>query len=68
MSNEKILLTVEETAKAIGCGRAHIFNLINRGLLPTVRLGRTTRIPRAWLEEYVAEVTKEWQKAQAQKG
>lgn len=63
MSNEKILLTVNETAEALGCGRAHVFNLINRGMLPVVRFGRTTRIPRQWLEEYVAQVTREWEKA-----
>lgn len=63
MTNEKILLTVEDVAEMLGMSRAHIFNLINRGALPSVRMGRTLRIPRAWIEQHIADTVRSWERA-----
>jgi excisionase family DNA binding protein len=38
------LLTVEQAAKLLGIGRSHIYQLISKGQLETVRLGRCRRI------------------------
>lgn len=62
-NNEKTLLTVTETAKILGMSRGHIFNLVNRGFFPTVRMGRTLRIPRAWLDQHIADAVRDWERA-----
>lgn len=51
---ELLLLTVPETARLLRIGRNTVYELVARGELPAVRLGRVIRIPRrrllAWLE------------------
>lgn len=52
--NEDRLLTVwPEAGKLLGMSRAHAYELAN-GVIPTVRLGRSVRVPaaalRAWIE------------------
>jgi excisionase family DNA binding protein len=47
------LLTVEETAAYLRVGRGLAYELIRRGELPAVRLGRLVRVPRAALEAFV---------------
>jgi excisionase family DNA binding protein len=49
----KLLLTVEETAEMIGLGRTMTYELLNRGLLESVRLGKARRVPMAAVEEFV---------------
>jgi excisionase family DNA binding protein len=48
----KALLTIAETAHAIGAGRTRIYNLISEGRLRAVKLGASTRI----IAESVAEL------------
>lgn len=51
---EKILLTPQEAAEALGIGRTKTYQLIGSGTLPVIRIGRSVRIPvdglRKWLE------------------
>jgi excisionase family DNA binding protein len=35
---EKLLLSVPEAAEALGVSRSHLYNLIQQGHLPTIRL------------------------------
>ena len=44
------MLTVPEAAKLLRIGRNHAYQLVARGEIPSVRLGRLIRIPRAALE------------------
>lgn len=60
---EKLLLTVSQAAETLGVSRSHLYNLIQQGHLPTIRLGCSVRIPRAWLERYIEERVEEWQAA-----
>ena len=60
---EKLLLTVPEAAEALGVSRSHLYSLIQQGRLPTIRLGCSVRIPKAWLERYIEESVREWQAA-----
>ncbi len=53
---DKVLLTAEEAAEALGVGRCKVFDLIRRGALRSVKLDGYRRIPRAALEEFVAEL------------
>jgi len=57
---EKLLLTMSEAAALMGCSRAHLYNLINKGEIPVVRLGRSVRIPRKWLEQWVDRLVSDW--------
>jgi excisionase family DNA binding protein len=49
----KILLTVDEAAQRLGIGRSHAYVFVMRGLIPSVKLGRSRRVPAAGLEEFV---------------
>jgi excisionase family DNA binding protein len=40
-----LLLTIPEAARILAIGRSTLYELIGRGELPTVHLGRAVRIP-----------------------
>lgn len=42
---QPVLIGIEEAAKALAVGRFTIYNLIEQGELPTVRMGRAARVP-----------------------
>lgn len=44
-----------EFAAAFGCTRQHVQNLIARGELPSIKLGRLRRIPRATVDALLEE-------------
>lgn len=44
-SGPRLLLTVEETAEMLHIGRSKIFDLIRRGDLDSVKIGRLRRVP-----------------------
>jgi excisionase family DNA binding protein len=43
------LMRADEVASWLGCSRGLVFEMARRGDLPSVRLGRLLRIPRAGL-------------------
>lgn len=47
--SEPLFLTVEEVARELRCTPRHVRNLISRGDLPRVELGRAVRVPRSAL-------------------
>ena len=53
--NERLLLRVDEVARLLSLGRSKTYELIAAGTLPTVRLGRSVRVPvealRRWLDD-----------------
>lgn len=49
----KLLLDVREVGEALGCGKTFVYELIARGELRPVKLGRLTKIPAACLAEFV---------------
>ena len=57
MPEPPMLLRVEEVAKLLGLGRTRTFQMVAAGQLPVVRIGRFVRVPRAALEEWIAERT-----------
>ena len=50
---EQILLRAEEVARALGLGRSKVYELMQSGELPVVRIGRSVRVARAALESWV---------------
>ncbi len=49
----KLLLTVSEASERLGVGRSFLWPYVSRGELPSVKLGRSRRIPVKALEEFV---------------
>ena len=52
---DKLLLRPTEAAELIGMGRAKTYDLIRTGDLPSVRIGKSIRVParelRAWVDQ-----------------
>jgi excisionase family DNA binding protein len=47
------LLTVNEVASILGCGRTMVYELIDKGHLTRIKIGRLTRIPPSEVERFV---------------
>lgn len=52
-----ILLRAEEVALQLGLGRTKVFEMLAAGELPVVRIGRSVRVPRRSLEQWVDSQT-----------
>jgi excisionase family DNA binding protein len=48
-----LLLTIQEVAAILRCGRTCVYDLIGRGELPAIKVGRLTRIPASALRDLV---------------
>lgn len=51
----RLLLKPSEAADVLGIGRSKAYALIREGAIPSIRLGKTLRVPaerlRAWIDE-----------------
>ncbi len=54
---DQLLLRAEQVARALGLGRSKTYELMAAGQLPVVRIGRSVRVPREALEEWVRQQT-----------
>ena len=52
-SENRLVLTVTEAAAALGISRAHAYELVARGELPSLRLGRRIVVPRRGLQRLI---------------
>lgn len=52
-----LLMRPGEAAVALGIGRSKVYELISTGELPTVRIGRSVRIPVEGLRIWISERT-----------
>jgi excisionase family DNA binding protein len=53
MTNDKLLLTVNEAAAILRVSRAFVYELVARGDLPALHLGRRILIPRETIDRLV---------------
>ncbi len=53
MTVEEILLTGTEVAQRLRISRAKVYWLIQRGELPSVRMGRNVRVRQQDIDEYI---------------
>jgi len=56
---DKLLLTPQEAADALGIGRSKLYQLMRTGTVASVRIGSCRRIPGALLSELVARLQAE---------
>ena len=57
MEQERVTLSIDEAAEMLGISRAHAYDLVRRGVLPRLRLGRRVVIPVKALEEFIDAAT-----------
>ncbi len=53
VKDRKLLLTVRETAEALNVSEKHIWRLVWAGTIPSVKLGRSVRVPADQLQEWL---------------
>lgn len=51
-----VLLTPEETAKALRIGRSKVYDLIRSGALHSIKIGGSRRVPVAALAEFITSL------------
>jgi len=56
---EKLLLTPEEAAAALGICRSKLYELLQAGVIESVHIGASRRIPVAAMVEYVEQLRQE---------
>lgn len=54
---ERLTLTVEEAAPMLGISRAFAYEAVNRGEIPSIRIGRRVLVPRAALDRLLSPET-----------
>jgi excisionase family DNA binding protein len=59
MSGEKLLCSPEEAAQLLGVGRSQMFELIGRGEVESIKIGRLRKIPADALTSYVERLRAE---------
>ena len=59
MDTDRLTLTVEEAARLLGISRALGYELVARGQLPSVRLGRRIVVPRRALDALLDAASQE---------
>ena len=52
-SNYDDVLTVTDVAELLYVGRNTVYELLNSGLLKGFRIGKSWRIPKTYLEDYI---------------
>jgi excisionase family DNA binding protein len=52
-----MLLRIDEVSRALRLGRSQVYQLCAAGKLPTIRIGRSVRVPADALREWVRRET-----------
>ena len=53
-ADQELLLRIDLAAERLSVSRATLYRMIQRGELPTVRIGTAVRVPAAALERWLA--------------
>lgn len=62
--SEAELLSPAQAACVLGISERHLRELAQRGAVPVLRLGRSPRIPRVWIEAEIERTMREWRERQ----
>ena len=55
MEEERLTLTIDETAKLLGIGRQLAYDRVKTGEIPVIKNGRRLLVPRSALEKLLAD-------------
>lgn len=55
MKEERLTLTIEETARLLGIGRQLAYDRVKAGEIPVLKIGRRLLVPRIALEKMLQE-------------
>lgn len=55
MEEEKLTLTIKETAKLLGIGRNLAYDRVKTGEIPVIKIGRRLLVPRRALEKLLEQ-------------
>ncbi|MFQ5924939.1 MAG: helix-turn-helix domain-containing protein [Dehalococcoidia bacterium] len=55
MEDQRLTLTVEETAKLLGIGRQLAYDRVKTGEIPVIKVGRRLLVPRRALEKLLED-------------
>jgi len=55
MEDQRLTLSVEETARLLGIGRNLCYDRIKAGEIPSLKIGRRLLVPKTALEKLLAE-------------
>jgi excisionase family DNA binding protein len=58
-NDDRLLLRLPEVAARLGLGRTTVYDLVQRGELPVVRVGRAVRVPVGALQRWVERQTED---------
>ena len=58
-SSISLLLTIAEVAQFLRISRSRVYELLSAGVLRSVKIGSSRRIPRAEVEQFVARLLEE---------
>ena len=58
-NEDRLLLRLPEVAARLGLGRTTVYDLVQRGDLPVVRVGRAVRVPVDALQRWVERQTED---------
>ncbi len=53
MASDKVLLTLPEVAHRLSIGRSKLYELLEAGELPVIRIGTAVRIPAGAVQDWV---------------
>jgi excisionase family DNA binding protein len=56
---EKLLLRISEAADAVGLGKTKFYELVQRGEIRSIHVGRVVRVPTEAIEEWIEAKLKE---------
>ncbi len=60
---DRLLLTCKEAARCLSISRSALYELLGAGTIPSIVIGsRSRRVPKLWLEQYVARQVGEWER------
>lgn len=59
LTHTRVLLTVEDAARAMAVGRTTVYQLLAAGSLRSVKIGRARRIPIDAIRDYVAGISED---------
>ena len=57
MNDLPVLFNAHQVAKIMGISRSQVYVLLNKGHLGSVHIGRSRRITRAQVDEFIADLT-----------